>query len=219
MFKNNLSLVIILLIFGISCKKNNISTIYTKNNIDTLFEQPKNLYFDGDNIIDTVKIRSKSVEKVQNFELLLHLSTLGQIIEIPIINNSILYNNNYSVYYVSDPIISDENIQIRIDYADQVTKLNISGEKKNLIEKIKYRFDVKNRKIQIIGYELSYNKNKNSNYKKSFNFITGKYYSSSDVNGIKKDGSGWSMELENIYIKTWDSKFLSKLLMYGNEVE
>ena len=58
MFKNNLSLVLILLIFGISCKKNNISTNYTKNNIDTLFEQPKNLYFDGDNIIDTVKIRS-----------------------------------------------------------------------------------------------------------------------------------------------------------------
>ncbi|CAD0224497.1 protein of unknown function [Chryseobacterium sp. JV274] len=54
---------------------------------------------------------------------------MNKTVEIPIINNSILYNNAESDYYLSDPIIKNKIIIIRVDYADQITKPNISGER------------------------------------------------------------------------------------------
>lgn len=198
--------------FFFSCKENNTKAI------DTVKTQNKTLYFDDDNIKDKAVINSKQNTELSSFILSIFLSSLNKTVEIPILNNSILYNNTEADYYLSDPIINNKIITIRVDYADQVTKPNISGEKKNVIEKMKFRFDNKNKKIQVIGYDLSYTKAK-KNYSKSFNFITGKFYSSSSFDGKKEETSGWASELQNIYIENWNSDFIGKLSLYGNEIE
>ncbi|MFC3160733.1 hypothetical protein ACFOEQ_21780 [Chryseobacterium arachidis] len=172
-----------------------------------MYEPPKSLYFDDDNTQDEVKIQSKKSDDLSNFILSVQLSSLNKIIEIPVLNNSILYNNIKSDYFLNDPIDKDKTIELRIDYANQITKPNISGEKKDLIEKIKIRFNPKNKKIQVIGYDLSYSKENKNKYIKSFNFITGKYYSSCYFGNEKKDTSGWSSELQNIYTENWNRDF------------
>ncbi|WP_110009225.1 hypothetical protein [Chryseobacterium sp. 2VB] len=124
---------------------------------ETQYETP---YFDDDHIKDKAIIKAKQNTELSSFILSIDLSSLNKTVEIPILNNSILYNNTEADYYLSDPIINNKIITIRVDYADQVTKPNISGEKKNVIEKMKFRFDNKNKKIQVIGYDLSYKKGK-----------------------------------------------------------
>lgn len=212
-------LVVCILTINISCQKKNTINNSSKSNIDTLYEPPKSLYFDNDNIKDEVKIQSKQSNDFSSFILSVQLSSLNKTIEIPVLNNSILYNNIESDYFLSNPIDKDKIIELRVDYANQITKPNISGEKKNLIEKIKFRFNPKNKKIQVIGYDISYSKNNRNKYIKSFNFITGKYYSSCYFDNEKKDASGWSSELQNIYIENWNRNFLNKLILYGGEVE
>ncbi|WP_160139943.1 hypothetical protein [Chryseobacterium sp. c4a] len=236
MFKSQNIIIFLTTLFLLSCKDNTQATInkkefnfdnllrntdkyFAKSTIDTLYEQPKSLYFDDDNIKDTAKIQEKNSNELLNFILYIYLSSLNKTLEIPILNNSILYNNVEADYYLSDPIIKDKVIEIRIDYADRTTKPNISGEKKSLTENIKFRFNSKNKKIQIIGYDLSYIKDGKRNYKKSFNFITGKYYASCYLDREKKDTSGWAAELQNVYIDNWNSDFINKLLLYGNEIE
>jgi|GEM_PF-1236078 len=200
-----------------------ISTIDKKindtDNIDTLYEPNESLFFDNDNINDDVKILAKPNNEMLNFELSFHLSTFNKTIKAPVLNNSILYNNDYSVYYVSDPIIKGKIVELRVEYADQTTKPDISGDKKNIIEKIKFRFNDKSKKVQIIGYDLSYKKQNKSSYSKSFNFITGKFYCSINLNGEKKETSGQALELQNVYIEKWKPDFLNKLLLYGNEIQ
>ena len=83
---------------------------------------------------------------------------------------------------------------------------------------MKFRFDNKNKKIQVIGYDLSYKKGK-KNYSKSFNFITGKFYSTSSFDGKKEEASGWASKLQSIYIENLNSDFLNKLLLHGNEID
>ena len=201
-----------LISFFLSCKENNAKAI---DSIDT---QNKTLYFDDDNIKDKAVIKSKQNTELSSFILSIYLSSLNKTVEIPILNNSVLYNNTEADYYLSDPIINNKIITIRVDYADQVTKPNISGEKKIIIEKMKFRFDNKNKKIQVIGYDLSYTKAK-KNYSKSFNFITGKFYSTSSFDGKKEETSGWASELQNIYIENFNHDFFNKLLLHGNESE
>jgi len=213
-------LIVCVTVINISCQKKEITMDnFTRSTIDTLNEQHKVLYFDNDSIKDEVEILARPDNEILNFGLSFHLSTLNKTIEIPILNNSILYNNAYSVYYLSDPLIKDKIIGLRIDYAGQITKPNISGEKKSLTEKIKFRYNTKNKKIQIIGYDLSYTKEKKGNYVKSFNFITGKYYSSCSFNKEKKEISGWVSEFQDIYIENWNTNFLNKITLYGNEIE
>ncbi|SDQ17126.1 hypothetical protein SAMN05421664_0865 [Chryseobacterium soldanellicola] len=212
-------LVVCVTVINISCQKKGIIDNFTKSPIDTLSERPTILYFDDDDIKDKVEIISKPDNKILNFKLSVHLSTLNKSIEIPILNNSILYNNKYSAYYISDPVIKNKIIEFRIDYADHITVPNNSGEKKNLIEKIKIRFNLKSKKIQIIGYDLTYSKENKNKYTKSFNFITGKYYSSCYFDNDKKETSGWASELQNIYIQNWNHDFLNKISLYGNEIE
>ncbi|PKF74952.1 hypothetical protein CW752_06575 [Chryseobacterium sp. PMSZPI] len=176
------------------------------------------LYFDNDNINDKIDIQSKQNTEFSKFILSIYLSSLNKTIEIPILNNSILLNNIETDYYLRDPIINNKVITLQVDYANQVTKPNISGEKKDVAEKMRFRFDAKNKKIQIIGYDISYSKAK-KNYSKSFNFITGKFYSSSKVDGKKEETSGWTAELQNIYVENWNQDFFHKLILYGNEIE
>ncbi|CAD0224715.1 hypothetical protein [Chryseobacterium sp. JV274] len=201
-----------LISFFLSCKENNVRAMDAN---ESQYETP---YFDDDHIKDKAVIKAKQNTELSSFILFIYLSSLNKTVEIPIINNSILYNNTEADYYLSDPIIKNKIITIRVDYADQVTKPNISGEKKNVIEKMKFRFDNKNKKIQVIGYDLSYTKAKKI-YSKSFNFITGKFYSTSSFDGKKEETSGWASELQNIYIENWNSGFISKLLLHGNEIE
>ncbi|PQL93155.1 hypothetical protein C4S77_05715 [Apibacter adventoris] len=191
----------------------------TESTIDSLVEKPKLLYFDDDNIEDKAQIQEKNSTKFLNFILKIYLSSQSKTIEIPVLNNSILYNNIKTDYYVSDPIIKGKIIELSVDYANQVTKKNISGEKKNLIEKIKFRYDIYNKKIQVIGYDLSYTKDNNGTYTKSFNLITGKYYSTYYLGDNKKRTSGWTSELQNIYAEDWNQDLLNKILLYGNEME
>jgi len=198
--------------FFFNCKENNAKAI------DTIESQYETLYFDDDNIKDKAVIKAKQNTELSSFILSIYLSSLNKTVEIPIINNSILYNNTEADYYLSDPIIKNKIITIRVDYADQVTKPNISGERKNLTEKIKFRYDPKNKKIQVIGYDLNYTTARKK-YSKTFNFITGKFYSSSSFDGKKEEASGWAAELQNIYIENWNSGFISKLLLHGNEIE
>ncbi|WP_336703328.1 hypothetical protein [Chryseobacterium indologenes] len=201
-----------LISFFLSCKENNVRALDTN---ESQYETP---YFDDDNIKDKAVIKAKQNTELSSFILSIYLSSLNKTVEIPILNNSILYNNAEADYYLSDPIIKNKIITIQVDYADQITKPNISGERKNLIEKIKFRFDTKNKKIQVIGYDLSYTKAK-KNYSKSFNFITGKFYSTSSFDGKKEEASGWASELQNIYIENLNRDFFNKLLLYGNEIE
>lgn len=201
-----------LISFFLSCKENNVKAMDT---VESQYETP---YFDDDHIKDKAVIKAKQNTELSSFVLSTHLSSLNKTVEIPILNNSVLYNNTEADYYLSDPIINNKVITIRVDYADQITKPNISGERKNVTEKIKFRFDTKNKKIQVIGYDLSYTKAK-KNYSKSFNFITGKFYSTSSFNGKKEETSGWASELQNIYIENLNRDFFNKLLLHGNEIE
>ncbi len=212
-------LIICVSTINISCQKKIFTENFSKSAIDTLYKQPKSLYFDDDNIKDIAEIQEKNSNEFLNFILSVYLSSLNKTVEIPVLNNSIIYNNVEADYYLSDPIIKSKIIEIRIDYADRITKPHISGEKKNLIEHIKFRFNPDNKKIQIIGYDLSYNKNGKRDYKKSFNFITGNYYASCYCDGKKKDTSGFAFELQNIYTNDWTSDFINKLFSYGNEIE
>lgn len=211
-------LIICVTIINISCQKKGIDGNFTKPIVDTLYEKPK-VYFDDDNIEDNVQVIAKPDKKILNYEISVYLSTLPTTIEMPILNNSVLYNNNYSVYYVSDPVIEKKTIKFQVDYPDQEAVSNNLEGKKNLVEKFKIRFNAENKRIQIIGYEVNYTKGKIRNYSKSFNFITGKYYASSYFDGEKKEVSGWSSKLQNIYIENWDYNFLNNLLFYGNEIE
>ncbi len=201
-----------LISFFFSCKENNVKAI---DAIESQYETP---YFNDDNIKDKAVIKAKQNTELSSFILSIYLSSLNKTVEIPILNNSILYNNTETDYYLSDPIIKNKIITIRVDYADQITKPNISGERKNLIEKIKFRFDTKNKKIQVIGYDLSYTKAQ-KNYSKSFNFITGKFYSTSSFDGKEEESSGWASELQNIYIENLNRNFFNKLSLHGNEIE
>ncbi|WP_146105659.1 hypothetical protein [Apibacter adventoris] len=217
--KRILSLVIFALTINISCQKKEVIHNMTESTIDSLVEKPKLLYFDDDNIEDKAQIQEKNSTKFLNFVLKIYLSSQSKTIEIPVLNNSILYNNIKTDYYVSDPIIKGKIIELSVDYANQVTKKNISGEKKNLIEKIKFRYDIHNKKIQVIGYDLSYTKDNNGAYTKSFNLIAGKYYSTYYLGNNKKRTSGWTSELQNIYAEDWNQDLLNKILLYGNERE
>lgn len=136
--------LLLLLSFFFSCKKNNTKAI------DVINTQNKTPYFDDDNIKDKAVIKVKQNTERSSFILSINLSSLNKTVEIPILNNSILYNNTEADYYLSDPIINNKIITIRVDYADQITKPNISGERKNLIEKIKFRFDTKNKKYKLL---------------------------------------------------------------------
>ncbi|QBJ88406.1 hypothetical protein DDI74_20220 [Chryseobacterium gleum] len=216
--RNVVFLLICIILGNISCKKNSFEHNFEKHSKDTIESQYETPYFDDDNIKDKAQIKAKQSNELLSFVLSIYLSSLNKTVEIPILNNSVLYNNTEADYYLSDPIINNKIITIRVDYADQITKPNISGERKNMIEKIKFRFDTKNKKIQVIGYDLSYTKAKN-NYSKSFNFITGKFYSTSSFNGKKEETSGWASELQNIYIENLNSDFFNKLLLHGNEIE
>ncbi|MBB6329277.1 hypothetical protein HNP24_000227 [Chryseobacterium sediminis] len=211
-------LLVCIIVGNISCKKNSTEHNFEKHSQDTIESQYETPYFDDDNIKDKAVIKAKQNTELSSFILSIYLSSLNKTVEIPILNNSILYNNTEADYYLSDPIIKNKIITIRVDYADQITKPNISGERKNLIEKIKFRFDTKNKKIQVIGYDLSYTKAK-KNYSKSFNFITGKFYSTSSFNGKKEEASSWASELQNIYIENLNRDFFNKLLLHGNEIE
>ncbi|MDH5034378.1 MULTISPECIES: hypothetical protein [Chryseobacterium] len=201
-----------LISFFLSCKENNVRAMDTN---ETQYETP---YFDDDHIKDKAIIKAKQNTELFSFILSIDLSSLNKTVEIPILNNSILYNNTEADYYLSDPIINNKVITIRVDYADQITESNISGERKNLSEKIKFRFDPKNKKIQVIEYDLSYTKAQ-KNYSKSFNFNTGKFYSTLSFDGKKEESSGWASELQNIYIENLNSDFFNKLSLYGNEIE
>lgn len=216
----NIFFLLACIIFGnISCKKGNTENNFVQSSKDTLDSYYETLYFDDDNIKDKIEVKAKqNPEFSSSFILSTYLSSLNKTVEIPILNNSILYNNIEADYYLSDPIIKNKIITLRVDYADQITKPNISGEKKNVIEKMKFRFDPKNKKIQVIGYDLSYSKAK-KNYSKSFNFITGKFYCSSYFDGKKEETSGWAQELQNIYSENLNRDFLNKILLYGNEIE
>lgn len=183
------------------------------------FIQKDTLYFDNDNIQDNAEILAKENPDFLNFVLSIHLSSLHKTVEIPVLNNSILYNNVRAAYYLSDPIIKNKVIELRIDYADHMTRKNMSGEKKGLTERFKIRFNPENKKIQIIGYDVRYSKEDKSKYIRSFNFITGKYYSSRDFNGKKKDISGLSSELQNVYVENWNDNFLHKLSIYGMDIK
>jgi hypothetical protein len=212
-------LLMCIIIIHVSCKKNDNVNNFIKSTVNTIDESYETLYFDDDHIKDKVEIKAKQNIELSNFVLSINLSSLNKTLEIPIINNSILYNNTESDYYISDPIIKNKIIELTIDYADQTTKPNISGDKKNLTEKIKFRYNSENKKVQITGYDLNYIKNKNRKYTKSFNFITGKYSASYLFGKEKRDASGWSSELQNIYTDDWNPDFLNKILFYGHEVE
>lgn len=174
--------------------------------------------FDGDSLVDDFNIVKNEDEIVQSV-LSIFLTSQKKEIKINLINNSILYNNKESAYYIFFTVTDKKICTVRIEYADQESIPNISGEKKNLIEKIKYRFDNQNHKIQVIGYELSYRKDTKF-ITKSFNFITGKFLATRKSNGKTSTVNGWSAELENIYTQNWNYPFLrEKIFWYGEEVE
>lgn len=123
-------------------------------------------------------------EIIQSF-LSISLSSLKKDVKINILNNSILYNNKESDYYQFMRVINDKICEVRVEYANQESVPNMYGERRNLVEKIKYRFIDKNNKIQIIGYDLSYQKD-TIFITKSFNFITGKYIAMRKRKKVKK---------------------------------
>jgi hypothetical protein len=174
--------------------------------------------FDDDTLVDDFNI-IKNEDEITQSVLSIFLTSQKKEIKINLINNSILYNNKESAYYTFFTVTDKKICAVRIEYADQESIPNISGEKKNLIEKIKYRFNTKNHKVQVIGYELSYQKGSKF-ITKSFNFITGKYIATKKDNGKTSTVNGWSAELENIYAENWDFPFLrDKIYWYGEAVE
>lgn len=176
--------------------------------------------FDDDTIPDHFKIVKNEDEIVQSV-LSANLSAIKREINIDILNNSILYNRRGVYYWTFFKFINDKILEIRVEYPDQQSLPNISGERKDLVEKIKYRFNVENRRIQIIGYDLSYRKDAIF-ITKSINFITRKYIVSRKEKG-KNDviTDGWSAEFENnIYSEDWNLPFLrDKIFWVGNETE
>lgn len=174
--------------------------------------------FDNDSLNDDFKILYNEDEIVQSV-LSVFLSSQKKEIKINLLNNSVLYNNKESAYYTFFTVSEKKICTVRIEYADQESIQNISGEKKDLTEKIKFRFNDKNKKIQVIGYELSYQKDTKF-ITKSFNLITGKYVVTQKNNGKTSSVEGWSAELENIYVENWDFPFVrDKIFWYGEEVE
>ncbi|KFF05760.1 hypothetical protein [Flavobacterium reichenbachii] len=174
--------------------------------------------FDNDSLDDDFKILKNEDEIVQSV-LSIFLTSQKKEIKINLLNNSILYNKKESAYYTFFTVTDKKVCNVRIEYADQESIPNISGEKKNLVEKIKCRFNTKNQKTQVIGYELSYQKDTKF-ITKSFNFLTGKYIAAKKDNGKTSTVNGWSAELENIYAENWDFPFLrDKIYWYGEAVE
>ncbi|MBE8724069.1 hypothetical protein [Flavobacterium hungaricum] len=207
-------------------KSKNSDDSYQKNEKEEEWTKEKDrevagsLYakFDNDNLDDDFNIEKNEDELVQSF-LSVFLSSQNKKIKFNLINNSVLYNNIESYYSTSFTITEKKVCIIRIGYNDQESVPNISGEKKDLIEKIKLRFNNQNQKIQVIGYELTYNKNSKF-IKKSFNFITGKYIATRKSNEKTDSVDGWSAELQNIYAENWDFPFLrDKIFWYGEAVE
>lgn len=200
--------------------------IYTK--IETTEERIKDAEiagnlsskFDDDTVADDFKIVKNEDEIVQSF-LSANLSVAKSDIHINILNNSILYNRKAVDYWTFFKFINAKILEIRVEYPNQKSVSNMFGERKDLVEKIKYRFNDKNRRIQLIGYDLSYRKN-TIFITKSLNFITGKYIVSRKEKG-KKDTTidGWSAELKNnIYTEDWNLSFLrDKIFWVGNEIE
>lgn len=174
--------------------------------------------FDDDDIDDDFNIIKNNEDIVQSV-LSIFLSSEKEEVKINLLNNSILYNNKESDYYTFFNVNDKKVCTVTIEYADQETIPAISGERKNLAEKIKYRFDNQSRKIQVIGYELSYQKGKKSIIK-SFNFITGKFIVTKKENGKTSNENGWAEELENIYVEDWTFSFVrDKIFWYGDSVE
>ncbi len=173
--------------------------------------------FDDDDIDEDFNIIQNNDDIVQSV-LSVSLSSEKKDVKINLLNNSVLYNNNESDYYTFFNVDKKKVCTVTIEYAEQETIPAISGEKKNLTEKIKYRFDKKNRKIQVIGYELSYNKGVKF-ITKSFNFITGKFIVTKKENGKTSNENGWAKELENIYVEDWTFPFLrDKIFWYGDGI-
>lgn len=176
--------------------------------------------FDNDNLEDKFMFEKNDDEIIQSF-LSISLSSLKKDVKINILNNSVLYNNNESAYYQFVRVTDDKICEVRVEYANQESVPNIYGERKNLIETIKYRFNDKNNKIQIIGYDLSYQKD-TIFITKSFNFITGKYIAVRKEKGQKNiTANGWSAEFENnIYIEDWNLSFMQdKIFWTLSEIE
>jgi hypothetical protein len=197
-------------------EKKEITPKYKKRDLD----ETRTAKFDNDDLPDSFMLQKNSDEdEIAQYILSVSLSSLKKEIKINVLNNSILYNNNKSTYHQSFKFINDKICEVTIEYPNQKSIPNMSGEKKNLIEKIKYRFDNQNHKIQVIGYHLSYQKGTKF-ITKSFNFVTGKYIAVQKNNGKNSTASGWSAELENIYAKDWNFPFVrDKIFWYGEEVE
>lgn len=176
--------------------------------------------FDNDSIEDKFMFEKNDDEIIQSF-LSISLSSLKKDVKINILNNSILYNNKESDYYQFMRVINDKICEVRVEYANQESVPNMYGERRNLVEKIKYRFIDKNNKIQIIGYDLSYQKD-TIFITKSFNFITGKYIAMRKEKGQKNvTANGWSAEFENnIYTEDWNLSFMQNTIFWTlNEIE
>ena len=174
--------------------------------------------FDDDDIDDDFNIIKNNDDIAQSL-LSVFLSSEKKKVKINLLNNSVLYNNQESYYYTFFTVDSKKVCTVTIEYAEQETVPAISGERKNLTEKIKYRFDNHNRKIQVIGYEVSYQKNSKSIFK-SFNFITGKFIVTKKENGKISNENGWAQDLENIDAEDWTFSFLrDKVFWYGDSVE
>ncbi|MGI9649659.1 hypothetical protein [Chryseobacterium sp. RLHN22] len=225
---NNLLTILILILIIQSCENKTEKTIEKSHQEKTEKEWTKeevreltgSLYakFDDDDIDEDFNIIKNNDDIVQSV-LSVSLSSEKKDVEINLLNNSVLYNNNESYYYTFFNVDNKKVCTVTIEYAEQETIPAISGEKKNLTEKIKYRFNNQNRKIQVIGYELSYQK-ASKFITKSFNFITGKFIVTRKENGKTSNENGWAEELENIYVEDWTFPFLrDKIFWYGNGAE
>lgn len=225
---NNLLTILILILIIQSCENKTEKTIEKSHQEKTEKEWTKeevreltgSLYakFDDDNIDEDFNIIKNNDDIVQSV-LSVSLSSEKKDVEINLLNNSVLYNNNESYYYTFFNVDNKKVCTVTIEYAEQETIPAISGEKKNLTEKIKYRFNNQNRKIQVIGYELSYQK-ASKFITKSFNFITGKFIVTKKENGKTSNENGWAEELENIYVEDWTFPFVrDKIFWYGNGAE
>ena len=216
----NKSLTILTLLFLIFSNQTFAQkTEWTKEQEDEITGDQK-AKFDDDNLVDYFSTTHLNDEdNMLRNVLSINLSSLKSEIKINLLNNSILYNNKKSAYYTFCTINENKICEVVFDYMDQIAIPNISGEKKDLKEKLKFRFNPNNKKVQVIGYELSYKKGSKI-VKKSFNFLTGKYIATCKNKGKTTNGSGWAKELQNIYVENWNVTFLrDKIFWYGDEVE
>jgi len=225
---NNLLTILILILIIQSCENKTEKMIEKSHQEKTEKECTKeevreltgSLYakFDDDDIDEDFNIIKNNDDIVQSV-LSVSLSSEKKDVEINLLNNSVLYNNNESDYYTFFNVDNKKVCTVTIEYAEQETIPAISGEKKNLTEKIKYRFNNQNRKIQVIDYELSYQK-ASKFITKSFNFITGKFIVTRKENGKTSNENGWAEELENIYVEDWTFPFVrDKIFWYGDGAE